>query len=67
MKKINDNGMIAEYDFSNGVRGKHYRQMQRGYTITIFNSAGTTTVKRVRSLKEIAPRRRKAILQTIIE
>jgi len=51
--------MLPEYDFSNGVRGKHYRQMQRGYTITIFNPDGTTTVKRVRSLIEIAPRRRK--------
>jgi len=86
MKKIKDDDMLPEYDFSNGVRGKHYRQMQRGYTITIFNPDGTATVKRVkpdkdavylepdvkkyfpnsvsvnkalRSLIEIAPRRRK--------
>ncbi len=78
--------MLPEYDFSNGVRGKHYRQMQRGHTITIFNPDGTTTIKHVkpdkdavylepdvkryfpnsvlvnkalRSLIEIAPRRRK--------
>lgn len=37
--------MRTEYDFSGGVRGKHYRAMQRGYTITIHHPDGTKTVK----------------------
>ena len=36
-----------EYDFSNGVRGKHFRAMASGYTVTIINSDGTSTVKEV--------------------
>ncbi|OHB79197.1 MAG: hypothetical protein A2Z25_18510, partial [Planctomycetes bacterium RBG_16_55_9] len=42
-----DNDMRAEYDFRGGVRGKHYRAMQAGYTITIHESDGTTVVKDV--------------------
>jgi hypothetical protein len=42
-----NNNMRSEYDFKNGVRGKHYRTMQDGYTITIHNTDGTTVVKDV--------------------
>ncbi|MBI4778446.1 hypothetical protein HY792_05970 [Candidatus Desantisbacteria bacterium] len=37
--------MRAEYDFTSGVRGKHYRAMQAGHTITIHKADGTTVVK----------------------
>jgi hypothetical protein len=37
----------AEYDFKGGVRGKHYRTMQAGYTITIHKANGKTIVKDV--------------------
>lgn len=40
--------MRAEYDFSGGVRGKHYRAMQAGYTITIHKADGTTVIKEVK-------------------
>lgn len=43
-----NNDMRAEYDFTRGVRGKHYRVMQAGYTITIRNKDGTTVVKEVK-------------------
>ena len=43
-----DNDMRAEYDFTGGVRGKHYRAMQAGYTITIRKEDGTTVVKEVK-------------------
>ncbi|MEK6657817.1 MAG: hypothetical protein AABY58_10300 [Nitrospirota bacterium] len=33
--------MRAEYDFTDGVRSKHYRAMQVGYTITIHKADGT--------------------------
>jgi len=39
--------MRAEYDFAGGVRGKHYRAMQAGYTVTIHKADGTTLVKEV--------------------
>lgn len=43
-----DNDMRAEYDFRGGVRGKHYKALQAGYTITIHKADGTTLVKDVR-------------------
>ena len=39
------NDMRAEYDFTGGVRGKHYRAMQAGYTITIRKADGTAVIK----------------------
>ncbi|MBI5182316.1 MAG: hypothetical protein HZA06_05355 [Nitrospirae bacterium] len=39
--------MRAEYDFTGGVRGKHYRAMQAGYTITIHEADGTIVTKEV--------------------
>ncbi len=45
---IEDDTMRAEYDFTGGVRGKHYRAMQGGYTITIHKADGTTLVKEVK-------------------
>ncbi len=45
MAQMKDNDIRSEYDFSSGVRGKHYRTMQGGYTITIHKTDGTTVVK----------------------
>jgi hypothetical protein len=47
MVQKNLNDMRAEYDFAGGVRGKHYRAMQAGYTITVRQADGTTVVKEV--------------------
>ncbi|WP_347275263.1 hypothetical protein [Candidatus Kuenenia sp.] len=47
MAQLENNDMRAEYDFSSGVRGKHYRAMQAGYTITVHEANGTTVVKEV--------------------
>jgi hypothetical protein len=49
--------MRAEYDFSGGARGKHYRAMQAGYTITIHEANGTTVVK------DVMPREGAVILE----
>jgi hypothetical protein len=43
-KTLNDR-MRAEYDFSHGVRGKHYQAMQTGYTVRIHQPDGSTVVK----------------------
>ncbi|MEW5949699.1 MAG: hypothetical protein AB1711_09870 [Thermodesulfobacteriota bacterium] len=47
MVLMEENNMRAEYDFKGGVRGKHYRAMQDGYTITIRKADGTTITKDV--------------------
>ena len=47
MVQVKDNDMRAGYDFTGGVRGKHYGAMQAGYTITTHNADGTTVVKDV--------------------
>jgi len=44
---LEDTRMRTQYDFRQGVRGKHFKAMQAGYTITIHNADGTTTVKDV--------------------
>jgi hypothetical protein len=45
--QVEGNDMRTEYDFREGVRGKHYKAIQAGYTITIHKADGTTTVKDV--------------------
>jgi hypothetical protein len=47
MVQVEENNMRAEYDFTGGVRGKHYRAMQVGYTVTIHKADGTTVTKDV--------------------
>ena len=37
--------MLPEYDFTHGVRGKHYRAYQRGHTVRIRKTDGTTVVQ----------------------
>jgi len=44
-EKTDTDDMLPEYDFSKGVRGKHYRAMEKGYTVRIHNEDGTTTVQ----------------------
>ena len=47
MVQAEDNDMLAKYDFTGGMRGKHYRAMQAGYAITVHKADGTTVVKDV--------------------
>lgn len=49
MKTDNDNEMRTEYDFSGGVRGKHFRKLREGYTVTIYNEDGTKTIEKYES------------------
>jgi hypothetical protein len=39
--------MRSEFDFRKGVRGKHSKALEAGYTITIHKADGTTSVKDV--------------------
>ena len=43
-----DDDMRSEYDFSQGVRGKHAAAMQGGYTIIIHAADGTTVTREVK-------------------
>lgn len=36
-----DDDMLPEYDFSKGVRGKHYEAFRKGYKVTIHKKDGT--------------------------
>ena len=53
--------MRTEYDFTGGVRGKHYRAMQAGYTITIHKADGTTVIR------EVMPKEGAVILEPDIQ
>jgi hypothetical protein len=37
IKKNSEDEMLKEYDFSKGIRGKHYNKMQEGYTVTVYS------------------------------
>jgi hypothetical protein len=52
MKKANsknrnteDVDMLPEYDFSGGVRGKHYKAYRKGHTVKIHKADGTVSVQ----------------------
>ena len=40
-----NNDMRPEYDFTGGVRGKHYKALRQGYTVKVHQSDGTTLVQ----------------------
>jgi ATP-dependent RNA circularization protein (DNA/RNA ligase family) len=40
-----DDEMLAEYDFSGGVRGKHHEAYRQGHTVTVHQADGTTIVQ----------------------
>ena len=45
MNKEKHNDMREEYDFSGGVRGKHYKVYREGHTVHVHKSDGTTLVQ----------------------
>ena len=42
---IEQEEMLPEYDFSSGVRGKHYKAYRQGHTVVIHKTDGTTVVQ----------------------
>ena len=40
-----DDEVLPEYDFTGGVRGKHYKAMRKGYTVKIDQADGTTLIQ----------------------
>jgi hypothetical protein len=45
LNNFEDSDMLPEYDFSGGVRGKHYQAYREGHTVKIYESDGTVTVQ----------------------
>ena len=43
-----DDDMRPEYDFSRGMRGKHYKAYREGHTVTIHKEDGSTIVQEFR-------------------
>lgn len=42
---LEDNDMLPEYDFSGGVRGKHYQTYREGHTVKIYQADGAVTIQ----------------------
>ena len=43
--QFDEDDLLPEYDFSKGVRGKHYQAYRQGHSVTISNQDGTITIK----------------------
>ena len=41
----NDTGMKAEYDFSKGIRGKHYKAYREGHNVIVNKEDGTKLIQ----------------------
>ncbi|MEI6089718.1 MAG: hypothetical protein WCR42_04660 [bacterium] len=39
--------MASEYDFSNGVRGKHQQKLEEGYTVTVYSPTKNSIEKQI--------------------
>jgi len=44
-KQIIKDEMLPEYDFSNGERGKFYKPLSNGYSVTVNHPDGTITTE----------------------
>lgn len=42
---VNRNNMRDEYNFSKGVRGKHYKAYREGHTVIIHKEDGTKSIQ----------------------
>lgn len=49
MNPVNPEEPRPEYDFSQGVRGKHYRAMQQAYTVTVHQADGSRLVQTIQA------------------
>jgi hypothetical protein len=44
-KDNNNEEMSVEYDFSKGVRGKHYQSYKQGYEVVVHKADGSTETR----------------------
>ncbi len=45
MRNSNNSDMKGEYDFSGGVRGKHYKAYKKGHTVIVHKDDGSISVQ----------------------
>jgi hypothetical protein len=45
MPNSKNSDMRDEYDFSDGVRGKHYKAFRKGHTVIVHKDDGSTSVQ----------------------
>ena len=45
--------MLPEYDFSQGVRGKHTAAYRQGYSVTVTHADGTREVRKYEPAKDV--------------
>ena len=45
MRKSNNSDMRDEYDFSGGVRGRHYKDYRKGHTVIVHKDDGSASVQ----------------------
>ena len=45
MRNSNNSDMRDEYDFSGGVRGKHYKAYRKGHTVIVHKDDGSASVQ----------------------
>ncbi|MCK4761543.1 MAG: hypothetical protein KAW12_05025 [Candidatus Aminicenantes bacterium] len=44
-RELKDNDMLPEYDFKDGIRGKHYKAYRSGHAVNIHKTDGSTVVQ----------------------
>jgi hypothetical protein len=52
--QFDEDDLLSEYDFSQGVRGKHHHEYRQGHSVTISHRDGTTTTQEFPALRAIA-------------
>lgn len=45
MRNSDNSDIKDEYDFSGGVRGKHYRAYRKGHTVIVHKDNGSTSLQ----------------------
>lgn len=45
---VYNDDMRPEYNFTGGVRGKHYKELRQGYSVKVHQSDGTTLIQNFR-------------------
>lgn len=48
-----DEDMLPEYDFSNGIRGKHHQKYKKGHRVTIYYEDGTKTIEKIQPKNDV--------------
>ncbi len=66
LKSMNNNieeieDIESDYDFSNGIQGKHYKEFACGYTVTVYSPNKSTCEKQIVKKTKLTPEQRQEI------